>query len=70
MMDGGVADGGGSGLGDDGVTMVERVVSMDVRVSENGGACRGCRGSADDDFGFACLRDVRIDDGEVKVLPF
>ena len=70
VMDGGVADGDGSGLGDDSVTMVEGVVGMDVRVSQSDSGSRGCGGSADDDFGFARLRDVGIDDGEVKVLPF
>jgi len=69
-MDGGGANSDGGGLGDDGVTMVESVVGVDVGVSENDGGSRGCGGPTDDDFGFAGLRDVGIDDGEVKVLPF
>ena len=70
VMDSGVADGDGGGLGDDGVTMVEGVVGVNVGVSENAGGSSGCGGSTDDDFGFARLRDVGIDDGEVEVLPF
>jgi len=50
--------------------MVEGVVRVNVGMSEDGGRAGSGRGSADDDFGFARLRDAGIDDGEVKVLPF
>jgi len=69
-MDGGGADGDGGGLGDDDVAMVEGVVRVNVGMSENGGRGGSGRCSADDDFGFARLRNAGIDDGEVKVLPF
>jgi len=70
VKDGGVAGGDGSGLGDNDVTMVEGVASVEIGVSEDGGG-RGSDGSAaDDDFGFPGLRNVRIDDGEMEVLPF
>lgn len=70
VADGGVADGDPGGLGDDDIAMVEGVVRVDFGMSEDGGGGGGGRNSADDNFGFAGLGDVGIDDGEVKVFPF
>ena len=69
-MECGVANRDSCGLGNDDVAMVEGVVRVDVGMSENGGGGGSEGSSTNDDFGFARLRDVGIDDGEVKVLPF
>ena len=70
VVDSGVADCDGGGLRDDGVAMVEGVVRVNVGMSEDGGRAGSGGCSANDNFGFARLRNAGIDDGEVKVLPF
>ena len=70
MVDGGVSNGDRRRLRRDSVAMVEGVVGANVGVSEDGGVGGKGRSAADDNFGFTRLRDVWIDDSEMKVLPF